>query len=242
MADETTDEARDQQLGRDEALEQVAEIARLLAEADSLDETLQRVVDLAHEFVDGCDAATLMITHAGGISTPAASSTDARRADEAQLRTGEGPCLSAMRQHTTVVIDDITTEDRWPSWREDVSGLGWRSMFGLRLFVEEDTLGALDLYSWRAHSFDDEARLLARVFASHASVAMKAAISERGLRAALRTRDVIGQAKGVLMERERLSGRQAFDRLRQLSNHHNIKLVELAQDIVETGELPSERR
>lgn len=223
------------------ALELVADIARELSEAEDLDETLQRVVDLAADHVGPCEGATMLFVQPRGkIVTPAWSSQQARAADMAQHKTGEGPCMSALREHKTIVIDDIESEDRWPKWRDEVSALGWRSMVGLRLFVADDSLGALDLYSSKPKAFDPYAQALAAVFASHAAVAMKASINETGLQYVVASRDVIGQAKGVLMERERLSPQQAFQRLRKLSNERNIKLRELALDIVETGEVPDQ--
>ncbi len=219
-------------------LERVAEIARRLAETDDLDETLHRVVDLAVGYIDRCDGATLMLLRDGRITTPASTSTDARDADLAQYRTGEGPCLTALREHRLVVIEDIQADGRWPQWRTEVTELGWSSMMGLRLFVADQTLGALNLYSRTADAFDERAQTMADIFASHAAVAMKAAISEAGLHSALESRDVIGQAKGVLMERRRLSDEQAFAHLRELSNHHNVKLREIARQIAESGEVP----
>ncbi len=219
-------------------LKRVAEIARRLAETDDLDETLQRVVDLAMGHIDHCDGATMMVLQGGRITTPASTSTDARGADLAQYRAGEGPCLTAMREHRLVVIEDIQTDGRWPQWRTELTELGWSSMIGLRLFVAEQTMGALTRYSRTADAFDERAQTMADIFASHAAVAMKAAISEAGLHRALASRDVIGQAKGVLMERRRLSGEQAFAHLRQMSNHHNVKLREIARQIAESGEVP----
>ncbi|MDX1622161.1 MAG: GAF and ANTAR domain-containing protein [Nitriliruptorales bacterium] len=227
------------ELSGEAALERVADIARELADSDSLDETLQQVVDLAVGYIDHCDGATLMFVGDGGkVSTPAWTSPEVRDSDLAQYETGEGPCLHSMREHETVVIDDLETEERWPEWRGAISDLGWRSMVGLRLFLAENTMGALNLYSRQPRGFDPHAQVPGRVFASHAAVAMKAAIGDQGLRRALESRDIIGQAKGVLMERERLSGQQAFDRLRELSNRRNVKLRDLAQDIAETGDVP----
>ena len=233
MADRTGQDTRDES-----ALERVADIARELADTDGLDETLQRVVDLAMDYIEPCDGATLMVVNGGSVTTPASTGADANAADLAQFETGEGPCLSAMRDHETVTMEDIADDDRWPRWRDKVADLGWGSMIGLRLFVAEDTMGALDLYSRRPSAFDNHDEALARVFASHASVAMKAAISESGLQRALESRDIIGQAKGVLMERERLSGQQAFQRLVSISNDQNRKLREVARHIAETGALP----
>lgn len=200
---------------------------------------LQLVVDLAVGYIEPCAGATMLfVRRRGEIVTPAWSGQQARAADLAQHETGEGPCLSALHEHETIVVDDLASEERWPRWRDAVSELGWRSMVGLRLFVAEDTMGALDLYSSRAQAFDVHAQALGGVFASHAAVAMKASISDAGLEKALEHRDVIGQAKGVLMERERLSARAAFERLRELSMDHNIKVRDLARDIAESGVVP----
>lgn len=228
----------DRELAEEEALEKLVNIARQLAESDSLDETLQRIVDLSRDYLDNCDGSTLMLVRGGQVVTPASTDLDAYKADKAQHETGEGPCLSAMREHETIVIDDIPSDERWPRWRAKVSSLGWCSMVGLRLFVAEDTMGALDVYSRQTDGFDRHSQALARFFAAHAAVAMKAAISDAGLQRALESRDIIGQAKGILMERERLSGQQAFERLRQLSNAQNVKVRELAQHITESGEVP----
>ena len=236
---ESTAEASAEQLEGQAALERVASIARQLAEAEDLDATLQRTVDLSTEYLEHCDGATLMLIDRGDrVITPAFTSLDARRADAAQYDTGQGPCLTAMQQHETIVIEDLDTEQRWPQWRDEVSQLGWRSMVGLRLFLAQDTMGALNLYSRSTDGFPQASQLLAQVFASLAAVAMKAAITDAGRQRALQARDDIGQAKGILMEREKLSGQQAFERLRHLSNTNDTKVRDLARDIAETGEVP----
>jgi GAF domain-containing protein len=221
-------------------LEIVAGIARQLAEASDLDHLLQRIVDLGEHYIDGCDGVSLMlIRRRGGISSPAYSSRVAYDSDLAQYETDEGPCLEAIREHETVLIDDLETEERWPAYRAAALELGVRSMISFRLFILGDTMGALDFYAASPHAFGTRARLLGEVFASHAAVALKAAISESGLHTALATRDVIGQAKGVLMERERLGPDGAFRRLQELSQRLNRPLREVAGDLTRTGELPS---
>jgi GAF domain-containing protein len=220
-------------------LELVARIARQLAEAGDLDHLLQRIVDLGEHYVEGCDGVSLMLIRARqSISSPAYSSRVAYESDLAQYATNEGPCLEAIREHDTVVIDDLRTENRWPAYRQAALALGVRSMISFRLFVLEDTMGALDFYSSAPHTFAWRAQLLGEVFASHAAVALKSAISETSLRAALDTRDVIGQAKGVLMERERIGPDAAFARLQQLSQDHNRPLRNIAEDLAQTGHVP----
>jgi GAF domain-containing protein len=220
-------------------LEAVAGIARQLAAAADLDDLLQRIVDLGEHHIDRCDGVSLMLIRGRSqISSPAFSSRVAYASDQAQYETDEGPCLEAIREHETIVIDDLESEVRWPAYRDAALRLGVRSMMSFRLFVLEDTMGALDFYSSRPHAFDGASRLLGEVFASHAAVALKAAIAESGLHTALRTRDVIGQAKGILMERERIGPDAAFDRLRTASQRQNRPLRELALELAQTGELP----
>jgi GAF domain-containing protein len=226
-------------VANDEALAHLAELSRALAAEDDLDGLLQRVVDLGVEEIDSCDGVSLMlIGMGGGISTPAYSSITARESDRAQFATDEGPCLGAIREHETFVIDDLRAEVRWPDYRQRALALGVRSMMGVRLFVTGDTIGALNFYSRGPHAFDRRAQLYGQVFASHAAIALKAAITETGLHRALDSRDLIGQAKGILMERSGLTARDAFERLRQLSQERNLPLRELAAELVRTGELP----
>jgi GAF domain-containing protein len=220
-------------------LETVAEIARRLAEAPGLDELLHQIVVLAHEYLEGCDGVSLMFIGRGGrISTPSYSSRVAYDSDQAQFETNQGPCLESIREHHTVLIDDLVADERWPAYRELVTGFGVRSMLGVRLFVLGDTMGALNFYSSRPHTFGEQSMLLAQVFASHAAVALKAAVSEAGTQAALETRDVIGQAKGVLMARESLTADDAFARLRELSQVRNQPVRDLAEEIATTGAVP----
>lgn len=225
----------------DEAvLEELARIARTLAEARSLDEVLQRIVDLGAHHLEHCDGVSLMLIQRGGrLSTPAYSSDVARATDRVQYETDEGPCLTSMSSHRTVVIDDLQEEGRWPRFAARVLELGVRSMCSFRLFMEQDTLGALNFYASRPHAFGRRDVLLGEVFASHAAVALRAAITENGLEAALRSRDVIGQAKGVIMQRDVVTADEAFARLRELSERQNRPLRDIADDVVRTGEIPA---
>jgi transcriptional regulator with GAF, ATPase, and Fis domain len=222
----------------DEALAHLAELSRSLAAEDDLDGLLQRIVDLGVEEIDHCGGVSMMLIGSGGeISTPAFSSITARDSDLAQFATDEGPCLTAIRDHETVIIDDLRAEVRWPDYRQLALELGVGSMMSVRLFVAGDTIGALDFYSEKAHAFDRRAQLYGQVFGSHAAIALKAAITEAGLERALHSRDLIGQAKGILMERHGLTARDAFERLRCLSQEGNRAVREIAEELVRTGEL-----
>jgi hypothetical protein len=223
----------------EELLERIGAIGRELAEVEGLPATLQRIVDLGADLLDHCDGVSLMLSgKGGGISTPAHSSPLAYRCDEAQYATGQGPGLEAVAHERTIVVHDLTTEERWPAYRDRVSGGGVRSMISFRLFVTADSMGVLNHYSRRRHAFDRRARLLGEVFAAQASVATKAALVEAGLETSLRSRDVIGQAKGIVMARRRMTADEAFELLKQLSQDRNQRVAELAATIARTGELP----
>lgn len=220
-------------------LEELASLTREFADCGSLDETLQRIVDRAEEYLDGCDGVSMMFIRSGRfISSPAYSSKVAYDSDIAQYNTGQGPCLGAIAEHKTIVIDDLEQEERWPEYRERALELGVRSMLSLQLFVTGETLGALDMYSKKPHAFDRRSVALGQVFASHASVAMKAAIEVAGLERTVESRDLVGQAKGIIMESSQVTAGQALERLRGLSAARGLSVTEVAQQIVETGDVP----
>lgn len=222
----------------DAVLERVAGIARELAAAHGLDEVLHRIVDLGAQHLERCDGVSVMLVQRRGrISTPASTTETARASDHAQYEAGEGPCLSSMDEHRSILVDDLHVDDRWPRFAERAAGLGIRSMCGIRLFLDGDTMGALNFYAAEPHAFERRDVLLGEVFASHAAVALRAMITESGLETALRNRDVIGQAKGVIMNRDTVTAEEAFARLRVLSQHQNRPLREVAEDVVRTGEI-----
>lgn len=145
----------------------------------------------------------------------------------------------------------MADDPRWPAFGPRAAALGLRSLLSCRLFTDT-TLGALNLYARLPGAYGLIDRTKAVVFAAHAGIALGAAealegaaISLRGevdlvqnLRGALASREVIGQAEGILIERERISAEEAFGVLRQASQHLNVKLREIAQYLVDTGEVP----
>ncbi|TVR36549.1 MAG: ANTAR domain-containing protein [Nitriliruptor sp.] len=222
-----------------ELLEQLAEIAHRLSETESLDELLQLIVDLGESYLDGCDGVSLMLIGKNRtISTPAYTSQVVYESDLAQYQADEGPCLDVLRDHAVYLIDDLETEHRWPAYRALALKLGVRSMLSYRLHAKGQTYGGLDFYSKRPHVYSPSSRAIGQVFASHAGVALKGAITEAGLERAIASRDIIGQAKGILIERRHLTTADAFAKLAELSQRHNIRVREIAEQIVTTGEIP----
>ncbi len=223
-----------------------ADIARQLQAERTAHSTLQRITSAAVDTVHGCDHAGItVIRRHGSVSTPASSDAVPRAVDAIQYEVDEGPCLGAIREHETYLIDDLTTEQRWPAFsRRAADETGVRSMLSFRLFVEEDTIGALNLYSRQVDAFDEHARAVGAILAAHAAVAITTA-RERDrvddLETALRSNREIGMAMGIVMARGNCTSEQAFDLLRGASQHLNIKLRDIAIEVVDTGEIPDRR-
>jgi transcriptional regulator with GAF, ATPase, and Fis domain len=215
-------------------------VARALLAAKDVDETLEQIAGLAVETIDGCDFAAMTIITGRSVDTPAATDDVARAVDAIQYETGEGPCLDAIRERQVFRTDDLATEDRWPAFAHRAEHeTGIVSMLSFRLFVEDDTMGALNLYSKREAAFDDDAVAVGAVFASHAAVALSSARHDENMDRAIASRDIIGQAKGILMSNDHLDADAAFDALRSASQRLNRKLVDVATDVTKTGELPT---
>lgn len=156
--------------------------------------------------------------------------------DKIQEQLGEGPCLESAIEQTTIRIDDMETETRWSQFSDAASALGVRSMICFQLYVEGVNFGALNLHATEPNAFDAEAESIGSLFAAHAAIAFSTAREEQQIRAALTSRDVIGQAKGMLMERYNLSSQAAFALLSKLSQDTNVKLVDLALKVVTDAE------
>jgi GAF domain-containing protein len=148
--------------------------------------------------------------------------------------------MDAMYEHETVRVDDLAGDPRWPDLARAAQGLGVASMLCFQLFVSGDDLGALNLLAGRPGAFTDESERVGLLFASHAAVALAQARKLNHLNTALGTRDVIGQAKGVLMERYKITADQAFALLARASQDTNRKLQELAEYLTRTGVLDTE--
>lgn len=216
------------------------EVSRRLLPQTSMRTTLDTVVELAVETLDGCDDAgvTLVRSRQGKawIETPASYGEIGETADAIQEALSEGPCLQAAWDHERVQVDDLGQEDRWPRFTAQVTELGVRSLLAFRLFDLQGTTGALNMYARRSYAFEARDRHVGGLFASHAAVALAGSLQHDQLREAIATRQVIGQAVGILIERTRCSPEQAFAALRQASQRGNIKLRELAARLVETGQ------
>jgi GAF domain-containing protein len=201
--------------------------------------TLEAISAAAVANVPGADGCSISYILARRRVEPRAWTGDRfRDIDQLQSRVQQGPCLDAVWKHRTVRIDDMTTDRRWPRFAPEAAKLGAASSLSFQLFVVGDNLGALNLYSGSPHAFCAESEDVGLVFASHAAVALIGARQQEHLRTAVRSRDLLGQAKGILMERYKLTADQAFDLLARVSQHTNRKMVDLARELTETGTMP----
>ena len=223
---------------------QFAAVARALESQPSVEATLQRVVDVARLIVPGCHHAGVTLLRRGRPETPAATDEVSTEVDRVQYEAGEGPCLSAIVEQDTFRTGDLATEDRWPRFsRPAVERTGVRSVLAYRLFTDEDTFGALNLYSRQVGAFDDDALAVGSILASHAALALARAREREqiaGLEQAVASNRSIGMAIGILMAIHRVSQQEAFDLLRVTSQRANRKLRDIADDVVLTGTLPAE--
>ncbi len=212
--------------------EALASVARALLAEETLEGTLDRIAVLAVETIDGCDHAGVTLIEGKKVSTPGANSDVPVRADAIQYEVGEGPCLDAIKDHAILHVEDLRAEKRWPRFSARAAEeAGVRSVMCFRLFAQEDTMGALNLYSREVGAFGSETEEIGSLFAAHAAVALSGAREKQHLEQALRSRDVIGQAKGILMAREHVSEDEAFDMLRRASQRLNVKLRDVAERV-----------
>jgi GAF domain-containing protein len=178
--------------------------------------------------------------------TPAFYGDVAQLLDAAQYAADDGPCLTAYRTGETIRIDSIANESaRWPALAAEAAEHGIQSSLSLPLVVGGKRVGALNLYSKASARFADESVALGGMFARQAAVALSNAEVywrtyklTQNLEAALENRDRIGQAKGILIATRKIDGDEAFDLLRKTSQNKNIKLRDIADYVVRTGELP----
>ncbi|WP_447009970.1 ANTAR domain-containing protein [Saccharothrix hoggarensis] len=207
-----------------------------------MEDTLRGIVHAAVGTVPGVKYAGVSVVEGRTtMSTPAASDELVYKVDEAQIDFHEGPCIDVLYEHRTVRLPNMAEEQRWPQFAARAAELGVGSMLSFQLYVTGDDLGALNLYSGHADAFTDESEQIGLLFATHAAVAMADAQKLARMSRAMNTRDLIGQAKGILMGRHKITGDQAFAVLVRASQHTNTKLVEVAEYLVHPDALPLDR-
>ncbi|HEX6148565.1 GAF and ANTAR domain-containing protein [Nocardioides sp.] len=218
-----------------ELAEAVGASADAFVEPARLDETLRSILDSALESIKGFDRAGLLISVKGRLSERAWTDEVAQQLDGLQAQAKQGPAVEVLKGPQAVVVPDLRHEQRWPRYTPRAVQLGAVAQISARMQLDRTgTLGSLNLYAATEPALDDEARSLAEVFAAQAAVAIGGAAVVTNLTEAMETRKVIGQATGILMERYRIDEAHAFAYLRRESSHRNVKLREIAKEIVQS--------
>jgi hypothetical protein len=222
--------------------------AHAVFSAGSPADTLKAAVDLAVETIDGCDFASIFVLDSDALTTPVGTDSVAADVDVAQHRAGEGPAFDAVGQGVVgqggrVYSEDLADDPRWVSFGPDAVKAGVRSVLTLRLSDDDSRGAALSLYAGHPRAFGALDRAKGVILAAMAGLALAAADAHEiemrdTIQAALATREMIGQAQGILMEREHITADEAYDNLRRASRHLNTKVRDVAQALVDTGETP----
>lgn len=224
------------------------ELQSLLLGAEGVEDFLTEVAQRAAGAVERAQSCGVTVRAIPGSRMLGAASDEfARRMDEIQYAVDDGPCLHCLRDSVPVHVADITSDRRWPAFSQRGKSVGAGASLSVPLMVGERSVGALNLYSRRPHSLDEADHARARQFADQAAGAVALALQlavraerERHLETALSSRSTIDQAIGVLMGQARISAKEAFDVLRQRSQHTNVKLRDVAAavlDEVQSGDL-----
>lgn len=220
--------------------DRMSRVARKLQEEHGdIEGTLQAITATAIKVVPGAEECGISYVIGRSKIEPRASSGDLpREIDALQEQVKQGPCMDAVWEQEVVRVDDVGADDRWPQFGPRASELGAGSMMCFQLFVQGDQMGAMNLYAGKPGAFNAEGQEIGLMFAAHAAVAVAGAEHEERLRAGMTNRDVIGQAKGILMERHRVTADQAFGVLSRVSQEMNRKLVDIAHEVTDTGVIP----
>lgn len=215
----------------------VAMSSQLYASED-LDDTLGRITRAAVDVVGGCEVCSVTMREDGALVTRAPTAALAVAGDALQYEVGEGPCLDATLERGIISVPDSVNDPRWPTYSGRAAAeLGVRSMVSCQLTIGStkgcQSLGGINLYATTPEAFSEEDLLVCAMLAAHASVLVDASQRQRQLREAIESRDVIGQAKGILMARGGVSSNDAFEQLKLASQRVNVKLKDLAAEVVE---------
>jgi GAF domain-containing protein len=217
----------------------LAALSSFVVGGSTLGETLDRVAVLAVDSVPGADLAGLTLLRDGKPVTAVFTDPTSPEIDQAQYDSGSGPCLDAFRDGLVYRIHSTADDERWPEFSRTAHAAGIESTLSLPLMVEDESVGALNLYSRNPASFDDQDERVGIAFATQAAVALANAQAYWGakevadqLHEAMKSRAVIEQAKGILMAAQGCDPDQAFDLLVKASQRSNRKLRDIAQEIV----------
>ena len=219
-----------------------ARLAVELHDADGVVETVDAVAQFALHALNCSHAGITLYTRGSRPEIAAVTDPVVAEAYEMQLSSEKGPLVTSLRERTTVLIADITSEQRWPEWAAKVASLGVRSVLDVPLATgsqKSRTVGVLGLYSPDPDAFGADEEAIAHILARHASIAVATARHEASMTQAVDARKLVGQAMGILMERFDVDGDRAFAILKRYSQDTNTKLRDVAQQLIDTRKLPT---
>lgn len=211
----------------------VAELARALAGGAPVAEVLATLTSAALALIPGADCAKISSVKNGHLRSIAATSQLVGSLDIAQDAAQHGPCLDALTRRQTVRCDDLCADVRWPRFASHATTAGVRSVMSSPIDVLGDTAATLSLFGFRSRAFGVESETLGAMLANHAAIAMLTERRARQFKSALATRDGIGQAKGMIMERFDVDADEAFAMLKVLSQESNTPLRIIAAKVVD---------
>jgi GAF domain-containing protein len=217
------------------------DLLSLLTDTADLDAFLDRVVVLAAQVIKPPAECGLTFRRDQQPFTVANSGSLATQVDEIQYGADEGPCLETLSTGHVVQVDDLAVDERWPSYRPHALAHGVVSSLSMPVRIDGQTLGALNLYSRRPRAFAGSTRQHAEAFTAQCSAALTLTLrrsaeseTQQQLVAALSSRSTIDHAIGILMGQQRCTAAEAFELLRQASQHRNHKLRDVAADLITT--------
>lgn len=212
---------------------QLADLAKQATSVQSLDELLHTLTTAATELINEADI--LLIESRKQFRSHAPTSDLPVRLDELQQQTGQGPCVDAALNQTMVRANNLATDTRWPEFAPAAINAGVYSMLSYTLYTVDGSLGALNLIARHVNAFDDQDEEIGLMLATHCAIAFDAANKHEQFQSALASRDIIGQAKGMIMEPFGVDATRAFELLRKLSQDSNTPLAIVAARLVESG-------
>ncbi len=212
----------------------MAELTQQFAHPQAIDAAVKHVTTAAVDLIPAVASADVLeILGPDDYRSFGATSELAEKVSRIQQEVGEGPCLEAASHDSIVRSADLRRESRWPAFAEAAVATGIASLMSFQLYTHDKRRAALNLYGARPDSFSDEEEATAGMLATQAANAFIAQDKELQFRSALASRDIIGQAKGVLMERFDIDAVQAFDLMKRLSQQSNTRITDVAADIVD---------
>jgi GAF domain-containing protein len=204
-------------------------LATTASEHTTICTTLAELTAAAVQLIDGIDCANVLLIKDGEFYRVGSTSAIATAVDQAQERLGEGPCIDAAEQDVVIRCDDLRTDGRWPNFARAARDAGVLRVMSYRLYTQGPNSGALNLFGFTPGSLTPEFEAVGAMLATHAALAIIAADRQQQFESALATRDLIGQAKGIIMERFDVDAIRAFQLLTRLSQESNTPVRVVAE-------------